>query len=339
MRPVFADPKTDFVFKRIFGTEVHKHLLIELLNALLELDAEHRIVDLQYLSAEQHVPIEELKLSLVDVKCLDERGRQYVVEMQVLNVEGFEKRVVYNATKAYVTQLRTGEDYPQLNDVVGVTVCDFLLWPEPPEQGGPPVPMLSRWRMQEQHGGARGLSQVQYVFLELPKYQAGDHPAGLIDRWAYFFREAENLEVVPEVLSGGPFREALEVARMAGFTSAELEYYDRAKIAEQDARGALTFAEKRGLEQGIARGLEQGIALGRTRGLEQGIARGLEQGIARGYEQGITDGLRNAVRALCSALGIELDAEREATLTGLDAAGLTILQERLLRERTWTSPT
>ncbi|HYU32908.1 MAG TPA: Rpn family recombination-promoting nuclease/putative transposase [Thermoanaerobaculia bacterium] len=242
MRPVFADPKTDFVFKRIFGSEVHKPLLIELLNALLELEGDHRIIDLKYLSSEQHVPVEELKLSVVDVKCFDERGRHYVVEMQVLNVEGFEKRVVYNTSKAYVMQLRSGEGYPSLDDVVGVTICDFLLWPGPPVPGGSPVPMLSRWRMQEQHDGALGLSQVQYVFLELPKYASADDPQGTIDRWAFFFREAENLEMVPPALSEPPFREALEVARVAGFSAGELDLYDRAKIAEQDARGALRLA-------------------------------------------------------------------------------------------------
>jgi predicted transposase/invertase (TIGR01784 family) len=263
MRPVFADPKTDFVFKRIFGTEVHKPLLIELLNALLELEGDHRIVDLEYLSPAQHVPVEELKMSLVDVKCLDQRGRHYVVEMQVLKVEGFEKRVVYNTSKAYVTQLRAGEDYPGLDDVVGVTICDFLLWSGPSVPGGAPVPMLSRWRMQEQHGGALGLSQVQYVFLELPKYRSGDDPQGTIDRWAYFFREAKNLEVVPPALSETPFREALEVARLAGFSAGELDLYDRAKIAEQDARGALSLAERLGREEGheeIARRRRKGVA-------------------------------------------------------------------------------
>ncbi len=173
--------------------------------------------------------------------------------MQVLNVEGFEKRVVYNTSKAYVTQLRTGEDYPGLDDVVGVTICDFLLWPGPPVPGGAPVPMLSRWRMQEQHGGALGLSQVQYVFLELPKYRFGKDPQGTIARWAYFFREAENLEVVPPALSETPYREALEVARMAGFSAGELDLYDRAKIAEQDARGALTLAERRAVQKGSTR--------------------------------------------------------------------------------------
>jgi hypothetical protein len=114
--------------------------------------------------------------------------------------------------------------------------------------------MLSRWRMQEQHGGALGLSQVQYVFLELPKYASGDKPQGTIDRWAYFFREAENLEMVPPALSEPPFREAMEVARMAGFSAGELDLYDRAKIAEQDARGALSLAERQGRVEGRAEG-------------------------------------------------------------------------------------
>jgi hypothetical protein len=107
--------------------------------------------------------------------------------------------------------------------------------------------MLSRWRMQEQHSGERGLPQVQYAFLELPKYEAGDAPETLVERWAYFFREAKNLAVVPPSLAEAPFREALEVSRTAGFTPEEWEVYDRAKVAEQDARGAITLAETRGM--------------------------------------------------------------------------------------------
>jgi predicted transposase/invertase (TIGR01784 family) len=109
--PVFADPKTDFVFKRIFGAEARKPLLIALLNHLLELEGDHRILDVQHLSGEQHIDVPELKLSIVDVKCTDAAGRRFVVEMQVLKVEGFDKRVVYNASKAYVMQLRSAEEY------------------------------------------------------------------------------------------------------------------------------------------------------------------------------------------------------------------------------------
>ena len=258
MHAVFADPKTDFVFKRIFGAEARKPLLVALLNHLLELEGDRRILDVQYLTGEQHIDVSELKLSIVDVKCTDATGRRFVVEMQVLKVEGFEKRVVYNASKAYVMQLRNAEEYPTLCDVVGVTICNFNLWSDTDAEGRFKVPMLSRWRMQEQHSGERGLSQVQYVFLELPKYEAGEAPRSLVEKWAYFFREAKNLDVVPPALSETPFREALEVARTTTFSAEEWEAYERAKMAEQDARGALSVARQEGRQEGHRSGVADG---------------------------------------------------------------------------------
>src|SRR5262249_42535171 len=145
--------------------------------------------------------VAELKLSIVDVKCTDARGVTYVVEMQVLQVEGFEKRVVYNVAKAYVNQIARGELYPDLNDVVGITICDFELWPDsgerkigllddgaPDRPGAPsaPIPMLSRWCMTEQQSGHNAeLGQIRLVFLELPKYDATRPPRTVVEKWAY----------------------------------------------------------------------------------------------------------------------------------------------------------
>jgi predicted transposase/invertase (TIGR01784 family) len=293
MRPLFADPKTDFVFKRIFGSEQHKPLLIALLDALLELDEEHRIAGIELLDAAQRPPVNELKHSIVDVKCRDVRGTTYVVEMQVLNVEGFEKRVVYNVAKAYTNQLGRGRGYPALDDVIGVTICDFALWP------GEEVPMLSRWRMQEQHAGTAGLGELQFVFLELPKYQAGDQPRSVIERWAYFFREAPNLTMVPEVLAQPPLREALEAARAAGFTEEEWDAYIRADMALQDERGALSLAH------------------------------------AEGHEQGRRVTLIEAIEALCEALDIELPAERQEALARGDVPWLARVLAALRTTKRW----
>ena len=246
MLPVFADPKTDVVFKRIFGSEARKPLLIALLNDLLQLEGPRRIGEVEHLYLEQRVTAPKSKLSIVDVKCTDASGRRFVVEMQVLPVEGFEKRVVYNASKAYVMQLRDSDEYPKLCDVIGVTICNFELWPKSQHGRGGKVPMLSRWRMQERESGHDGLGQVQFAFMELPKYTAGDEPSSVVDKWAYFFREAKNLEVVPPALSEGPFREALEIARRATFTEGELAEYDHSKMAEQDERGAISLAHKEG---------------------------------------------------------------------------------------------
>jgi predicted transposase/invertase (TIGR01784 family) len=257
MRATFADPKTDLVFKRIFGSETHKHLLVELLNALLELEKDRRIDDVTFLPPEQTPPLHDLKLSIVDVKCIDRQKTEYVVEMQVFNTRSFEERVVYNACKSFVHQLPSPERYSDLGQVVGVTICNFKLWPGPGEESGkePAVPMLSRWRMQEQHTGIEGLPQVQYAFLELPKYTGGPHPESMIDKWACFFRQAGSLAVIPPELDLEPFREAFEVARIAGFNQAELVAYDREKMAEGDARGRVELAEQRGVVLGLRRSI------------------------------------------------------------------------------------
>jgi predicted transposase/invertase (TIGR01784 family) len=318
-RPTFADPKTDFAFKRIFGSEEHKDVLVAFLNDILELDGAHRIAEVELLPPEQRPRVEELKLSIVDVKCTDARGVVYVVEMQVLQVEGFEKRVVYNVAKAYVNQIARGELYPDLNDVVGITICDFELWPD---QGERSIPMLSRWRMVEEQCGARELGQIRLVFLELPKYDAGRPPRTMVEKWAYFFREADNLTVVPEALAEHPFVDALEAARTAGFTAEEWDAYILAGIAIQNERGALAIAEKRGREQGLKDGHEQGLKDGH----EQGLKDGREQGLLLA---------RLGVETLCQVLGIELTEPRKQQLATLDMAGLEALLTRLREHRTW----
>jgi predicted transposase/invertase (TIGR01784 family) len=296
-RPTFADPKTDFAFKRIFGSEEHKDVLVAFLNGMLDLDEPHRIVAVELLPPEQRPAVAELKLSIVDVKCTDARGVTYVVEMQVLQVEGFEKRVVYNVAKAYVNQIARGELYPDLNDVVGITICDFELWPESGEET---IPMLSRWRMIEEQTGSRSkLGQIRLVFLELPKYDTSRPPQTTVEKWAYFFREADNLTVVPEALAESPFVDALEAARTAGFTAAEWEAYIQAGMALQDERGALSIAEKRGVRVGQQQGLQLGIT------------------------------------ALCNVLGIELTTARRRHLERLDAGGLTALLAHLQERKAW----
>lgn len=308
LRPVFADPKTDFTFKRIFGSEEHQHVLIAFLNDMLGLDEPHRITAVELLPAEQRPVVEELKLSIVDVKCTDARGITYVVEMQVLQVEGFEKRVVYNVAKAYVNQIVRGQLYPALNDVVGITICDFLLWPD---EGEHKVPMLSRWSMREEQSGTNGLRQLRFVFLELPKYDTTRPPQTMIEKWAYFFREAGDLTVVPEVLAESPFIDALDAARTAAFTVDEWDAYILAGIAIQNERGALAVAEQRGEERGELRGLQ----IGEERGEQRGLQRGLE--------------------ALCRALRIELTDDRRHQLSTLDMAGLQALFAQLETHGRW----
>src|SRR5580693_9717043 len=152
----FADLKNDYIFRRIFAT--HPDILRRLLNDLLERHDAQTIEQIEYLPSEQLPLVVGAKLSILDVRCKDRAGTTFVVEMQLVHVPGFINRVVYNACKAYVSQLKVRAKYKQLADVVAISICDFELWPDKKQekQKLPLVPMLSRWHMTERASGSRG---------------------------------------------------------------------------------------------------------------------------------------------------------------------------------------
>ena len=223
---IFADLKNDFVFRRIFAT--HPDILRGLLNDLLDRTGDEAIVAIEYLPSEQLPLVVGAKLSILDVRCKDRAGTTFVVEMQLIHVPGFINRVVYNACKAYVSQLRTAEKYTRLMDVVAISICDFELWPDAQQkdQGLPLVPMLSRWNMTERASGNHGLLQVQYAFLELPKLPPHEPDTGA-ELWAWLFVHAPELPEVPPDLPPGPYRQALELANKATFSQEELDAYQK----------------------------------------------------------------------------------------------------------------
>jgi predicted transposase/invertase (TIGR01784 family) len=249
----FADLKNDFVFRRIFAT--HPDILRGLLNDLLDRTGDQAIASIEYLPSEQLPLVAGAKLSILDVRCTDERGAIFIVEMQLIHVAGFVNRVVYNGCKAYVNQLKAGEPYTNLADVVAISICDFELWPDAQqrERGEPPMPMLSRFAMTENSTGNRALLQVQYAFLELPKVPK-QQPAGGAPLWAWLFVHAPELAEMPADLPPGPFRQAMELAKEASFTDLELEAYRKVMDEIQQAReyGAAKWDE--GHQSGLAEG-------------------------------------------------------------------------------------
>lgn len=110
----FLDPKNDFAFKQIFGTEKHKDILIHFLNDILKLKGEQAVTDVTFLTPIQDPDIAAKKQSVVDVLCQEESGRQFVIEMQVARTTGFKERAIYYASKAYTSQMVKGGQYEHL---------------------------------------------------------------------------------------------------------------------------------------------------------------------------------------------------------------------------------
>ena len=262
---VFADMKNDFVFRRIFAT--HPEILRGLLNDLLERTGDQTIVSLEYLPSEQLPHVLGAKLSVLDVRCRDQGGAIFIVEMQLIHVSGFINRVVYNGCKAYVNQLKAGDPYTRLVDVVAVSICDFELWPDAAQDAGnePRMPMLTHFAMKERNTGNDGLLQVQYAFLELPKVPK-ERPKGGAPLWAWLFVHAPELREVPEDLPQGPMRDAMELAKEWKFSDLEMEAYR--KVMDEIWQARQLVEDK----------LAQGLALGREQGLAQGLAQGRVEG-------------------------------------------------------------
>jgi len=114
----FMDPLIDFAFRKIFGSEETKDLLKSFLEAVMGLEGDKKLKEINLLNPYKLPRLEYLKISILDVKCTDHRDITYLVEMQIKKVKAFFKRVQYNLFKAYTNQIKSGEDYPKLNQVM-----------------------------------------------------------------------------------------------------------------------------------------------------------------------------------------------------------------------------
>jgi len=304
---VFADLKNDFVFRRIFAK--HPNILRGLLNDLLDRSGDRTIVAIEYLPSEQLPLVAGAKLSILDVRCRDRAGTTFVVEMQLLHVAGFVNRVVYNACKAYADQLKAGDPYTKLTDVIAISICDFVLWPDAKQDAAnlPRVPMISRWNMTERGSGNNGLLQVQYAFLELPKLQEKKPETGA-ELWAWLFVHGPELHEVPPELPQGPHREAVELANEATFTQLELDAYRKVMDEIQQAREYGEAKRAEGHEFGLAVGHRAGLAVGH------------KLGVAEGHKLGVAEGKRETLLRLLKRADIHVTEENLDRIRGCEDA-------------------
>ena len=159
------DPKNDLVFKRVFGE--NPHILMSFLNSLMPLEEDQRIVQLEYLPAELVPELPDvLKNSLVDVRCIDNFGRQFIVEMQMLWTDSCKSRVLFNASKAYIRQLDKGVQYNGLRPVYALSIVNEIFEKDSPI-------WFHHYKMVHVENSNLGLEGLQLIFVELPKFKPG----------------------------------------------------------------------------------------------------------------------------------------------------------------------
>ncbi len=242
----FINPKTDFAFKRIFGSEQNKDILISFLNGILY-EGKSTIKNLEILNPYQAPKIRGVKDTYLDVKAVLNNEQTVIIEMQVLNVEGFEKRILYNAAKSYSMQLEIGQDYTLLNPVIALTITDFKMFSNFEKA-------ISSFILKEKDFLVNyPIYDLELVFVELPKFAKEiDEVETLTEQWIYFLKSAASAKEVPEKIGRvAEIRKAFEVANIATLNREELEELEQREMYIIDQRNAIKRAEKQGEERGL----------------------------------------------------------------------------------------
>jgi predicted transposase/invertase (TIGR01784 family) len=251
----FLDVKTDFAFKKVFGSTDSKDILISFLNSVIEFDNKQKITDLTIVDPYSIPLLRGMKDTYVDVKAeLSDKSR-VIIEMQVLNHEGFEKRILYNAAKNYSIQLKKGDAYHLLNPVIALTITDFILFDNSPE-------LINNFKLLEKKQFIEYSDDIELIFIELPKFIKTEEELETIqDKWIYFIKNAGDLNYIPDNLEQ-ELEKAFNVANEAGLSEEELELQHKKKDWIYIQKSSIELATKTGLQQGLEQGLEQGLQQG-----------------------------------------------------------------------------
>ena len=247
-------PINDFAFKKTFGTPENRIALISLLNAILQPTSP--IVDVTLENPFNLQDFEEDKLSILDVKAVDQAGAIYDIEMQLAIFEGLVQRIVFYGCELYAGQLRAGDGYTGLHPVYSICLLNGVLWPEATR-------VHHAFRLADAESGRILAGTLEIHTLELARYnltEAKLSSASTLDCWLYWLLHAHEYEpaALLELLPQPAIRQATEtLARIAEITE-DKAMYDAREKAIRDRQWQLDAAFREGQRKGEAKGQREG---------------------------------------------------------------------------------
>ena len=268
----YINPFTDIGFKRIFGQELSKPLLIDFLNNLLI--GEKRIVNLKFLDKELPPVFVDDRSLIYDIYCELDDNEKIIVEMQNCEQSFFKRRSIYYVSEAIARQGEKGPEWQY--DIKGVYLIAFLNFRRPDigEEFRTDV-MLMNKKSKEIFS-----DKLRLVYLQLPLFEKGvDECENDFDRWIYVLKNMETIKRLPWAAQNSVFQKLAEIADVSSLTKEERLHYDEALRKYRDTLCVLESAEQRGLKKGRAEGLAEGRAEGLAKGRAEGrleIARNMK---------------------------------------------------------------
>jgi len=251
----YINPYTDFGFKKLFGTEMNKDLLISFLNALFN-GQEREIEDVQYLNGENLGDGYGDRRSVFDVYCIAKDGSRFIVEMQKAEQAYFKDRSVYYATTPIRQQAPKGEWDYHLDDVYTVGILNF----EFPHGEYPADSYRHEIKLEDTEDHHVFYDKLTFIYLEMPKFtKTEDELVTMFDKWMFVLHNLYRLLERPKALQDRIFQKLFEQAEIARYSESERRQYEESKKVFWDNYSVLKTARDKGLREGVQQGIQQGI--------------------------------------------------------------------------------
>jgi predicted transposase/invertase (TIGR01784 family) len=278
MKAKYINPFTDFGFKKIFGEEASKELLIDFLNALIP--QANKIIDLKFKNTE-HLGLREAdRNAIFDIYCENQSNEKFIVELQKAKQNYFRERTIYYSTFPIREQAEKGEWNYNLNAVFCIGILDFTFndYESEPEKSE----VVHTIKLKNQHGNTF-YEKLTYIYIEMPNFnKLEDNLSSRLDKWLFFIKNLEDFQSIPSIFSDEIFEKAFEKAELAKFGQEEMDKYEASLKVYRDLKGVIDTAFIDGRSEGKIEGLEEG----RQEGLEEGRLEGLEEGRLEGLQEG-----------------------------------------------------
>jgi predicted transposase/invertase (TIGR01784 family) len=279
MSPI--SPRVDIAFKKIFGVEENKDLLISLINSMMS--QEDQVEDVILLNPYNPQNFQRDKLSILDIKAKSIDGRRFNVEIQISDEADYDKRALYYWAKMYTGQLQKGDDYSQ--KAVGIHILNFTSIPGV-------IKYHNVFHITEKDTGTRYFKELELHTVELTKFVTEKNPElsailkkikNSLDIWATFLTNHDllNKDKLPKELDNEALKKALQVLEIMNFNAEEREAYEgHLKWMMIEANTLKKYEQK-----GFKEGKEEGIAEGEAKGRVEGEIKGREEGKLEGSKE------------------------------------------------------
>lgn len=272
----FISPFTDFGFKKLFGTEPNKDLLIDFLNQLLQNET-GKIIKLNYLPLEQLGQNEDARKAIFDIYCESETGEKFIVELQKAKQNYFKDRSVYYSTFPIQQQAEKGDWNFKLNAVYTIGILDFIF----EEDKGDDEVFHHEVQLFDKNTQKVFFDKLTYIYLEMPKFCKTETELEThYDKWLYILKNLSDLTDRPAKLQEKVFQKLFEQAELAKYSDTEYQAYEHSLKIYRDLKNSIDTAFDEGKVEGIEEGLAKGLEKGRIEGELQAnlkIAQNLKQ--------------------------------------------------------------